>query len=79
MSKTSETPPSPAPGLRVVLGSALFLTGQALATVFFAVLAILVAPCPYRWRYGTITTWNRFVLWWLGVCCDLHHLSLIHI
>lgn len=69
--------PQPAPpleaGPRVVIGSTVFLVGQACSTVIFAILGILVAPFPYRHRYKVITTWTRFNLWWLSVCCGLKH------
>jgi 1-acyl-sn-glycerol-3-phosphate acyltransferase len=56
-----------------VIGSAAFLFGQAISTVTFSLLAVLLAPLPYRGRYAVITTWTRFNLWWLGVCCGLRH------
>lgn len=63
----------PAPNLRVVVGSSLFMLGQASSTVVFALLALAIAPLPYRTRFDTITLWTRFNLWWLSTCCDLRH------
>jgi 1-acyl-sn-glycerol-3-phosphate acyltransferase len=58
---------------QIVLGSATFLAGQATSTLVFSFLALLVAPLPFKNRYAIITTWTRFNLWWLQVCCDLKH------
>ena len=56
-----------------MIGSAAFLLGQAISTVTFSLLALVLAPLPYRARYAVITSWTRFNLWWLGVCCGLRH------
>ncbi len=55
----------------VFVRSMLFLLLQAMATVVFALLALLVAPLPVLWRYRIITGWNRLVVWMARVICGL--------
>ena len=57
--------------LREAAGSSAFFAGLVVSTVVFALLAPLTAPFPYRSRYGFITRWSRFNLWWLAVTCGL--------
>ncbi len=61
------------PGPGSAWRSALFALGMALSTLIFAPLSVLTFPFPYRWRYGFITQWTRFNLWWLGVTCRVHY------
>src|SRR3569833_1197320 len=62
------------PGARGSLWrSALFSLGMALSTMIFAPLSVLTFPLPYRWRYGFITQWTRFNLWWLRITCRLYY------
>ena len=65
------------PGARAARGSlwrsVLFSLGMALSTMIFAPLSVLTFPLPYRWRYGFITQWTRFNLWWLRITCRLHY------
>ncbi len=57
----------------ILLRSLLFTMGQVLATLVFAVLALLVAPFPFRIRYAVISRWARFNLWWLKWSCGLDY------
>lgn len=53
--------------------SLLFHLGLLPPTIFFALLAFVVYPLPYRWRYYIITSWTRLVLWWLSLTCGLRY------
>lgn len=53
--------------------SVLFNAGMTISTLIFAPLSVLTFPLPYRWRYGFITQWSRFNLWWLGVTCRVFY------
>jgi len=53
--------------------SGLFAACMVLSTVVFAVLALLVAPLPYRARYRFITLWTRLNLAALRVTCGVAH------
>jgi len=54
-----------------MLGSLLFIIGQVLATLIFAILALLIFPLPFRYRYTIMTGWARFVVWWLEKTCKI--------
>lgn len=60
----------------LVLRSVVFLCGQALATVFFASLGLLLFAFPYHIRYRFITLWSHFVIWWAKVICKIHYVTL---
>ena len=55
------------------LRSSLFSIGMITSTLIFAFPSVLTFPLPYRYRYRFITTWSRFNIWWLKVCCDLDY------
>ncbi|MGI9228445.1 MAG: lysophospholipid acyltransferase family protein [Gammaproteobacteria bacterium] len=50
----------------------LFYLGMAAATLIMVPVSILVLPLPYHKRFGIVSNWARFNLWWLGVVCNLH-------
>ena len=60
------------PGRGSVWRSSVFTLGMVISTLVFAPLSVLTFPFPYRWRYGFISQWARFNLWWLGVTCRLY-------
>ncbi|WP_317623061.1 lysophospholipid acyltransferase family protein [Thiohalomonas denitrificans] len=52
--------------------SLIFYVGLTLVTVIYVVILALLLPFPARIRNRSLTGWSGFVLWWLGVSCDLH-------
>jgi len=57
----------------LVLRSAVFLIGQAITTVFFAITGIFLAPLPYIVRYRYITAWSHFMIWWGKTICGINY------
>jgi 1-acyl-sn-glycerol-3-phosphate acyltransferase len=57
----------------VLVRSVMFLVMQTIATVLFAVLALLTAPLSIWWRYRLITGWNRFVIWLARWLCGIRY------
>lgn len=55
----------------VWLRSLLFYTGVSGTLLVFSIIAVLVMPLPYRWRYRIVTQWTMFTLWWLEKTCGL--------
>lgn len=55
------------------IASLVFLAGQLLMTVAFAVASLLTAPLPLRWRYRLITLWCRYVVWSARVLCGIRY------
>jgi 1-acyl-sn-glycerol-3-phosphate acyltransferase len=54
------------------LRATLFYTGFILCTAWFGFTGVLVGILlPYRPRSGYILLWNRFILWWLKICCGV--------
>jgi len=51
--------------------SLLFSLGMGISTLVFAPLSVLTFPFPFAMRYGFITQWARFNLWWLEKTCKL--------
>lgn len=50
----------------------LFNIGYYTSGVLFGSLAVLIwAIIPYRYRWRVITLWNRFVMFWLRVTCNI--------
>ncbi len=55
------------------LRSLCYAAGMLLSTVVIAPPALLLFPFPFRVRYGFISHWARFNLWWLEKCCGLRY------
>lgn len=55
----------------IAVRSSVFLLGQIVSAIVFAVLGVLTLPFPFRVRYGFISRWARFNLWWLKITCGL--------
>ena len=53
------------------LRSLLFFLGQVVSTLLFALLGLLVLPFSFEVRYGFISRWALFNLWWLEKTCGL--------
>lgn len=54
--------------------SLIFSVGYYLSGILAGTIAVIIWPIfPYSWRWRIVTCWNRFVLFWLCVCCNLRH------
>jgi len=52
--------------------SFLFLLGHAITGIIAGLVAVIIWPImPYSWRWRIVTCWNRFVMFWLRVCCGI--------
>lgn len=56
-----------------VLGSALFLLLQAVATPLFALFALATAPFSFPVRYRVITAWSRLMVAAASVLCGVRY------
>lgn len=65
---TSRLPPV-TKGLR--WRSAVFSVGQVLSTLVIAPVGLCFFFLPFAFRYGFLTQWARFNLWWLKKTCGL--------
>lgn len=54
-----------------ILRSSFYALGSWLSKFIIAPIALLTFPFPFSVRYGFISQWARFNLWWLGVTCGL--------
>lgn len=54
-----------------LLRSYLFLPVWIATGIVTGSVSLLLWPLPYRWGYNTVMVWNRFVIWWVGVCCGV--------
>jgi 1-acyl-sn-glycerol-3-phosphate acyltransferase len=58
----------------LVLRSLLFYLGYSVSLVIWATLCLLICPwLPLKPRFRFSMGWNRFVLWWLRICCGISH------
>ncbi|MEW5756713.1 MAG: lysophospholipid acyltransferase family protein [Pseudomonadota bacterium] len=55
------------------LRSLLFSIGSILALSVVVFVGFFCAPFSYRIRYGWISQWARFNIWWLRVTCKLDY------
>ena len=54
------------------LRTTLFNLGYYGSGIIFGGLSTLIwLLLPYRWRYPLINRWNRFVMVWLRICCNI--------
>ena len=54
------------------LRSFLFSVGHAISGIIAGLIAVIIWPIlPYSWRWRVVTCWNRFVMFWLRVCCGI--------
>lgn len=63
-----------ATGITVALSylrSALYYLGIVPPTLLVGIVGPLLYPLPFRVRYGILTQWTRFALWWLRLTCGL--------
>jgi 1-acyl-sn-glycerol-3-phosphate acyltransferase len=59
------------PGLRAVVGSAVFFLGMGVSALIVVPLSLVLFPFSYRIRFGFVSQWARFNLWSVGVLCGL--------
>lgn len=57
--------------LILFLRSALFALGQGGSLVLFSLVGQLTWPFSHRVRYGVMTHWATFCLWWLRLTCGV--------
>ena len=55
----------------IVLRSMCFFIGYVTTAIAFAIPGVLLYPFSFRWRYGFISHWAKFNIWWLRVTCNL--------
>lgn len=54
--------------------SLIFAIGYNLTSAIAGLVAVIIWPImPYSWRWRIVTCWNRFVMFWLRVCCNLRY------
>jgi 1-acyl-sn-glycerol-3-phosphate acyltransferase len=52
--------------------SFLFFLGHGITGIIAGLIAVIIWPIfPYAWRWRVVTCWNRFVMFWLFVCCGI--------
>ncbi|MBO1923172.1 lysophospholipid acyltransferase family protein [Thiomicrorhabdus sp. 6S3-12] len=56
--------------------STLFAIGQMISLVFFSLIGQFTRPFSYRVRYGVMSQWAYFCLWWLRMTCGIR--SRVH-
>lgn len=56
-----------------LLRSMLFAAGMWLVMMIIVPLAFLLLPFPFALRFGFISQWARFTVWWLAVTCKVHY------
>ncbi|MDM8546869.1 lysophospholipid acyltransferase family protein [Candidatus Venteria ishoeyi] len=57
----------------LILRSALFNMGLALATFMASFASLFIWVLPFPQRYRILNFWSRFILWWLKVICHLDY------
>ncbi|CAN8141855.1 1-acyl-sn-glycerol-3-phosphate acyltransferase [uncultured Thiomicrorhabdus sp.] len=57
--------------LLLILRSSLFAIGQTISLVLFSVFGQLTLPFSNKVRYGVMTHWATFCLWWLRITCGI--------
>ncbi len=56
----------------LTLRALIFNTGYYGSGIIAGIASLFLWPTlPYRYRWPIITLWNRFVLWWLKICCGV--------
>jgi 1-acyl-sn-glycerol-3-phosphate acyltransferase len=59
--------------------SLLFSIGYNLTSIVIGVISVIIWPImPYSWRWRIVTCWNRFVMFWLRVCCNIRYEIIGH-
>ncbi|ACE82716.1 lysophospholipid acyltransferase family protein [Cellvibrio japonicus] len=56
----------------LTLRSLIFTLGYNISGAFAGLIAVIIWPIlPYSWRWQIVTCWNRFVMFWLRLCCGI--------
>lgn len=53
------------------LRSLLFYLVYGGTGIIAGTLSLALWLVPVRWRFHILLLWNRFIIWWLRVCCDI--------
>ena len=54
--------------------ASVFWLGSVISTLIVGgIMMTVLWALPDRWRYPTVTLWNRFNLWWLEVTCGVKY------
>lgn len=56
-----------------LLRSLLFTIGSLIVLIVVATLGLLSAPFPFHTRFAVISSWAKFVLWWLELTCNVRY------
>ncbi len=52
--------------------SFLFSVIHGITGIAAGIIAVIIWPIfPYSWRWRVVTSWNRFVMMWLWLCCGI--------
>ncbi len=57
----------------LLIRSLCFYLGQAISTLVFVPVSLIVFPLDFRTRYYIVTRWTVFNLWWLQCCCGVRY------
>ncbi len=57
----------------LLIRSLCFYLGQAISTLVFVPVSLIVFPLDFRKRYYIVTRWTVFNLWWLQCCCGVRY------
>ncbi len=55
------------------LRSLMFSIGSILALIVVVLVGFFLAPFSYAIRYGWISQWARFNIWWLRITCNIDY------
>lgn len=54
------------------LRSLIFAIGYNITSALAGLIAVIIWPIlPYSWRWRIVTSWNRFVMFWIWLCCGV--------
>lgn len=54
--------------------SLIFSIGYNITSALAGLVAVIIWPImPYSWRWRIVTSWNRFVMLWLRICCNVRY------
>lgn len=56
-----------------MIGSLLYYLGLVPLTMLAGIVALVILPCPMRFRARVLSTWNLAAIAWLRVCCGVRY------
>jgi len=59
--------------IKMYLGSLFFIVGYVTSVLVFGILLPFVVWLAYPVRYRILTTWARFIVFWLRLTCGIRH------